>query len=160
MECLWRSSNLIDALFELGVGDELWSAVALADEVGKEDVVITEEEGATRTPATLTSFEEESKAFWYERPSLTTWARDENVHPLVAMRGNELMNAVIVRSVISCSRIISPGVFGPEKASISSGFLSKQTHQLRISSKHLGLHLNSVHSNPRYCYKINLCRRQ
>jgi hypothetical protein len=63
MECLWRSSNPIDALFELAVGDEIGLAVPLAEEVERVDVDTTEEEGATRMPAALTSFEEESRAF-------------------------------------------------------------------------------------------------
>ena len=157
MEWLRRSSNPIDALCELVGVEATLAAVPLAEVVAKLDVVITEEEAPTTMPATLTSFEVESRAFWYECPSPTTSARDSNVHPLAAMRGKELMNAVTEFGVISCSRTTSPGLFGAGKTSISSGFFSKQTHLLLwTSSKHLGLHLDSTHSNPRYCYKVNV----
>jgi len=85
-------------------------------EVGGAEVLMIEdvvdEVGAlTSTPFRLTLLPE-SAAFWYEVPLLITSARDLKFHPLLAIKGNELMNAVTVIADVSCSRIITPGVLG------------------------------------------------
>jgi len=51
-------------------------------------------------------------AFWYDAPLPRAWARDRKVHPFEAMRGKAVIKPSTSESLISCSRVTRPGLFG------------------------------------------------
>lgn len=60
-------------------------------------------------------------AFWYADPPSSS-ATLAVVHPLLWMSGHASMNAVTVLSFSSCSRMMSPGLLGPEYHLASSAW--------------------------------------
>lgn len=61
------------------------------------------------------TFEVELWAFWYVSPPATNRASEIVFQPLALIRGYALMKDCTDWSETSCSRIIRPGVLGPEK---------------------------------------------
>jgi hypothetical protein len=75
-----------------------------------DEVVVVGSLGST--PIFTTSLLLEELAFLYVAPSLITLARDLKVHPFAMIAGKPAMNPCTSASVISCSNVIRPGLFG------------------------------------------------